>query len=66
MIFDFILQVGQIGITRDEKRKIRRIEKNYFVMVDIEIRENPVQELAVTLDFLSEASFNNSDELIDQ
>jgi hypothetical protein len=53
-LFDLILKMSQLQLSNEDRRKIQSIARNYFVLVDLKIKENPVQDLAVMLDFLSD------------
>lgn len=56
LILRLIMQLADYKQTREEREQFRKVEINYLVMVDVELEENSIQNLALTLQFMSEAS----------
>jgi hypothetical protein len=56
----FLLQqiflLTSYSMTNEERAHFKKVEKNYFIMVDIDFEESRVEEIAFTLEFLSQVS----------
>lgn len=52
----YLLLHRKNDLIKEEKTLYPEVNKNYLVLIDLELEENGIQNLAVTLDFLSEAS----------
>lgn len=59
-LFGGLLYISRLGLTKSEVREINSAEKNYLVMVDLKVKENPLLGLAATLNFLSHPAVDDA------
>ncbi|RIW26966.1 hypothetical protein D3H55_23410 [Bacillus salacetis] len=55
-LLELMLKMSRLEITKAERDNFRSIPKNYIIMVDIEIEEDPVKNMALSLAYLSSTS----------
>ena len=55
-VLQTLLQSTAFQMTKSERTEFLNTEKNYFILVDVEIEDNPIQNLALTMEFLSVTS----------
>ncbi|HZG86233.1 hypothetical protein [Paenibacillus sp.] len=55
-VLDYVLKSAKFGMSKTERQSFALVEKNYFIMVDIEVGEDGIQDFALMMEFLSQTS----------
>lgn len=55
-IVDLIMNMRDFKLMREERKEYLEVEKNYFILVDIDPKLNPVEALALSLRYAAEES----------
>lgn len=56
LILDNIAHSNKLNLTKKERHLLDNTEKNFIVLTDISVEENPLEFITETLDFLGQAS----------
>lgn len=62
-VLDFLIKLKEFRCTIQENQQYRQASKNYLVVVDIDLYDNPMKDRLVTLDFLSENTSRIKDKI---
>jgi hypothetical protein len=65
-VLAFLIKLKEFRCTIQENQQYRQASKNYLVVVDIDLYDNPMKDRLVTLDFLSENTSRIKDKIARQ
>ncbi len=65
-VLAFLIKLKEFRCTIQENQQYRQASKNYLVVVDIDLYDNPMKDRLVTLDFLSENTSHIKDKIARQ